>query len=78
VAGAERGAGQSKVSARYGVFVRRFADYAVAGKYVRWVLSLNNATVTDERSHYHGYAPACRGEGLRWVWACKRSDSASN
>jgi hypothetical protein len=47
MAGADFGARQSKVSTSDGVFVRPFADYAVAGKYVRWVLSRNNATVTD-------------------------------
>jgi hypothetical protein len=48
---------QSKVSAGDGVFVRRFADYAVAGKYVRWALSRSNATVTDEWNYWHGNAP---------------------
>jgi hypothetical protein len=47
MAGADFGARQSKVSTSDGVFVRPFADYAVAGKYVRWVLSRSNATVTD-------------------------------
>jgi hypothetical protein len=47
MAGADFGARQSKVSTSDGVFVRPFGDYAVAGKYVRWVLSRNNATVTD-------------------------------
>jgi hypothetical protein len=57
MAGAGLGARQSKVSASDGVFVRRFADYAVAGKYVRWALSRRNATVTDEWNHWRGNAP---------------------
>jgi hypothetical protein len=57
MAGAELGARQSKVSASDGVFVRRFVDYAVTGTYVRWALSRSNATVTDERNHWHGNAP---------------------